>query len=71
MTAAGTAFVVDDVRGYGAAVAERLKQALEKNCPVQPDPRHPHLFVLEWKGERFYIALLPTGKVLLLARWQS
>ena len=71
MMAAGIAFAVEDVRGSGPEVVERLKQSLEQNCPALPDPRHPHLFVLECAGESFYIAPLSTGKVLLLARWLS
>ena len=69
--AAGIASAVDDVRGYGPEVVERLKEALEQDCPARPDPGHPHLFVLERAGESFYIAPLPTGKILLLARWPS
>ncbi len=71
MTAAGCSFVVEDVRGYGVTVVERLKNALEENCPVQSDPRHPNLFVVDKDGDSFYIAPLPTGKVLLLAYWRS
>ncbi len=71
MMAAGIASAVDDVRGYGPEVVERLRGALEQNCPARPDPCHPYLFVLEWAGESFYIAHLPTGKILLLARWPS
>ena len=56
MMATGTAFVVEDVRGYGPTVVERLKQAVEQNCPARPDPLHPHLSVLECTAESFYIA---------------
>lgn len=63
--------VVEDVRGYGVAIVERLKKAFEKNCPASPDPRHPNLYVMEREGQSFYIAPLPSGKVLLLAHWQS
>lgn len=63
--------VVEDVRGYGVAVVERLRKALEKNCPASPDPCHPNLYVVEREGRSFYIAPLPSGKVLLLAHWQS
>jgi hypothetical protein len=69
MMAAGIASAVDDVRGYGPEVVERLRGALEQNCPARPDPLHPYLFVLECAGENFYIAPLPTGTILLLARW--
>ena len=55
----------------GQKSSKRLKQALEQNCPALPDPRHPHLFVLECAGESFYVAPLSTGKVLLLAHWLS
>lgn len=71
MMTTGCCFVVEDVRGYGPEVLERLRKALEENCPASPDPRHPDLFVVERDGESFYIAPLPTGKVLLLAFWQS
>ncbi len=63
--------VIEDVRGYGTAVVERLQLALEKNAPAQPDPAHPHLFVVEMAGESFYVAPLPTGKILLLAHWRN
>ena len=66
-----TPTVIEDVRGYGAAVVARLKRALDENAPALPDPRHPTCFVVESGQECFYIAPLPTGKVVLLAYWRS
>lgn len=63
--------LVEDVRGYGSGVVERLKQALEENAPGRPDPQHPQLFIIDAPGESFYIAPLPSGKILLLARWEN
>lgn len=63
--------VVEDVRGYGATIVERLRRAFENNCLASQDPRHPNLYVMEREGRSFYIAPLPSGKVLLLAHWQS
>ena len=71
MMAVGIASAVEDVRGYGPEVVGRLKEALKQNYPAWPDPRHPHLFVLERAGESFYLAPLPTGKILLLSHWLS
>ncbi len=71
MTVTATMFEVEDVRGYGFAVVERLREALERHAPLQPDPRHPHLFFLETAEEGFYLAPLPTSKILLLAHWRN
>ena len=62
--------MIEDVRGYGAEAVARLRRALETNCPARPDPRHAHLFVIEAPADCFYISPLPSGKVLLLARWK-
>ncbi len=65
-----TPLVIEDVRGYGAAVVARLRRAVEEHAPARPDPRHPHLFVIETERESFYVAPLPTGKLVLLAHWK-
>lgn len=62
---------VKDLRGYGPPVVERLKDALEKNAAMWPDARHPRLFFLLTLREGFYIFPLPSGKILLLARWPN
>lgn len=58
-------------KGLSGEVIERLKHALEQNAPMWPDPRHPYVFIVETPAECFYIAPLPTGTVLLLARWPT
>lgn len=61
---------VEDARGYGPKVVERLRSALQDGACVWPDPRHPHLFVVEASSESFYVAPLSSGKVMLLGYWQ-
>ncbi len=63
--------MLDDARGYGPAVLQRLKRALEQHCPAWPDPRHPRMFFVEADQESFYIATLPSGKILLLGNWRG
>lgn len=62
---------VDDLRGYGAGVVNRLQRAIDERVPVTPDPRHPNALFLQAGRDNFYIAPLPSGKVVLLAYWRS
>ena len=66
-----TEFKIDNVRGYGSAVVDRLLQAIEQDTPLRPDPGHPHLFFLEAGRDNFYIAPLCTGTIVLLAHWMA
>ncbi len=61
---------VEDARGYGPEIVERLRSALQDGACVWPDPRHPHLLVVEGTIESFYVAPLSSGKVMLLGYWQ-
>ncbi len=58
---------VEDARGYGESIVARLRRALNHGAVLRPDPRHPQLFFIEWDREWFYVAPLPSGKILLLA----
>ena len=64
------AILIENPRGYASQVVERLEHALSGNTPAEPDPRHPHMFLLDSGRDHFYIAPLPTGKVVLLAHWR-
>jgi hypothetical protein len=63
--------VVQDVRGYGPAVVQRLCMALDSNAEVLPDPRHPHALVVEFGAESFYIVPLSAGRMMLLGHWAA
>jgi hypothetical protein len=58
---------IEDARGFGDHVAMRLRRALNHGAAFRPDPRHPQLFFIEWDHDWFYVAPLPSGKILLLA----
>ncbi len=62
---------VEDVRQCGAEVSDRLLAALDSGVAAYPDPRHPHMYILEWGDECFYIAPLSDHKVALLAHWRQ
>ena len=74
MTAAAilteTVIVIENPRGYAPALLARLERALEEHAPARPDPRHPQTFLIDRGGDHFYIAPLPTGKIVLLAHWR-
>jgi len=67
--AAASSAVVEDRRQYGPSVVERLRLALVRPHIYWPDFRHKGVFFLVTPQEMFYIAPLPSGKTVLLARW--
>ncbi len=69
MQAAAPEPKVQDCRGYGPAVVNRLKGALARREQTFLDPRHRGVLFVVTPGEVFYVAPLPSGKVMLLARW--
>ena len=62
--------IVEDLRGCGTAVAERLKAALRNGVPFTKDRKRRRFYEVQVGNERFYIHVLRGAqKVLLLAHW--
>jgi hypothetical protein len=67
---------IEDLRGYGATVVDRLRRALAAGVPAVKDRKRPRCYELSLEGESFYVFLLRDArpevrKVLLVARWEN
>jgi hypothetical protein len=61
---------IEDLRGHGEAVVDRLRQALAEGAPFVKDRKRPRFYEVRVGAERFYIYVLRgVTKVLLIARW--
>jgi hypothetical protein len=61
---------IEDLRGHGDAVVDRLRQALAEGAPFVKDRKRPRFYEVRVGAERFYIHVLRgVTKVLLIACW--
>ena len=63
---------IEDLRGYGEAVVDRLRTALAQGVPFIKDRKRTRCYEVRLEGERFYIHVLRgASKVLLVAHWEE
>ncbi len=63
---------IEDLRGYGETVVDRLRDALSQGVPFIKDRKRLRCYEIRLPGERFYIHVLRgAAKVLLIARWEE
>jgi hypothetical protein len=63
---------IEDLRGYGEAVVDRLRTALAQGVPFIKDRKRTRCYEVRVERERFYIYVLRgASKVLLIAHWEE
>lgn len=67
----GTAFQIDNPKNYPAEVVNELHGLLAEGVSAQPDPKRQNFYDLEADDRMFFIHVLATGTVILLATWQK
>jgi len=65
------AFDVENPRNYPPGAIEELRQLLVQGVSAHPDPKRPDFYDVELDDRVFFIHLLPSGSVILLATWQK
>lgn len=63
---------VEDVRGYGPAIVDRLRNVLAAGASFTKDYKRKRFYEVNADDERFYIHVLPGGrKIILLLHWKA
>ena len=64
-------FEIDNPRSYPPEVLNELRGLLARGVSAEPDPNRTNFYDIEVDESTFFIHILPTGTVVLLATWQT